>query len=240
MKILLYTISDFKPYALECIELLLQSITFDISCDFCIVSNTKNTDTKHKIITDNSLESPYIGYIKYSPSLPNNYDYYLYLDSDILYFDKISKLLPINSDFMIVKENRKIGTDNWYYFQYVESKDSETLQNSQAVNAGSFCYTNNQIRFINEIYELYGKYYKNNIDHDVRLEQSIYNYIINKKNNYQLNHCHDITHIVELYAGVKPIDFNKKLYHFCGFTNEMFSKFHYMKEFYDKYKRINT
>jgi hypothetical protein len=235
MKILLYTICDFKPYAINCIELLLKSITFDIEYDFLIVSNKINNDTNYRVITESSIQSEYIGYVKYSPLIPNNYDYYVYLDADILYFDKISKLLSTNANFTIVKENCNIDKNDWYYFKYVDVQESQVLQNSHAVNAGSFCYTQNQIEHINQIYKLYVKHCKNNINHDVRLEQSIYNYIVNKVNNYDLKDCYDITDKVQLYAGTKPMCKNKTLHHFCGFTNEMYTKYITMKNFYDQY-----
>jgi len=89
------------------------------------------------------------------------------------------------------------------------------------------------------MYETYHSTKKNNIDHDVRLEQSIFNLFINLQSNYTLSNCYDITNIVELFASEKNPMSNKKLYHFCGFSNEMSSKFYYMKEFYDKYTQSN-
>jgi hypothetical protein len=238
MKILLYTISDFKPFALECIELLLKSIIQDIDYDFIILSNSlPKIFTNFNVIIDDTKTSNYIGYLKYSPKIPKNYDYYIYLDSDILYFDKISKLLPINKNFTIVKENSRILKNDWYYFHYIDTQDDYVLQQSEAMNAGSFAFYKDKCSYISEIYELYKKFtHINNTCHsNAKLEQSIYNYVINKMNNFDLSHCHDITDQTILFAANKKPEDNKKLYHFCGFTNEMESKYRKMKIFYDRY-----
>jgi len=237
MKILLYTISDFKPYSVECINLLLSSIEGDMHYDFAVISNNKSKiDTNLDIILDTDLNSRYVGYLKYSPKIPTTYDYYIYLDSDILYFDKISNLLPISKNFTIVQENNQINKNDWYYFKYLKDPEEDLiLQNSKAVNAGSFAYSKNNLEAIKEIYYLYKTYYQNNMFHDVQLEQSIYNYIVNKTNNFDLSNCKDITDTTLLFASNKQPRSDKKLYHFCGFTNEMESKYRSMKKLYELY-----
>jgi hypothetical protein len=236
MKTFLYTISDFKENAIDCINLLLSSITFNIDVDFAIVSNkTPSQSIKYNIVFDDSIQSEYIGQLKYSKKIPQNYDYYIYLDSDILYFDQISKLIDTTKAFTIVRENYKIQKNPWHYFQYAPEKDKSDIINAEALNAGSFAFSASQYSAIEEMYDLCTKYYKNDIYHDVRLEQCIYNYVIHKATQFNLNHCHDITGSVELFASNKNKIPNKSLYHFCGFDNTMKSKITNMRTFYDKY-----
>jgi hypothetical protein len=241
MKIFLYTISDYKPYSIDCINLLLSSIEFDIDYDFFIISNNENS-VQHNyqtIIDKNELSKQYIGYLKYSPLIPKNYDYYVYLDSDILYFNQLSKIFNIEYNFSIVKENSNISDHDWYYFKYhsLNNEDTNKLKNSSALNAGSFAIKGSEISILDQIYNLYKITFNNDLAHDVRLEQSIYNYVLHNNNCYDLKKCYDITETVQLFASKTAQLPNKKLYHFCGFTNEMQSKYIHMKDFYDKYQR---
>jgi hypothetical protein len=233
MKILLYTISDFKERSIECIDLLLSGIIFDISVDFIILSSSRIHHTNHKIVYTDQ-ESNYIGSLKYSPSVPNNYDYYIYLDSDILYFDKISKLININKKYTLVYENTKIHKNPWWYFKYSDT-DTTPLEQSQALNAGSFAFSQSEYKILNDIYTTYQNYATNNIGKNAQLEQSIFNYYIYKYLNFNTDHVHDITNITQLFASDYPLQNNKKLYHFCGFTNTMTSKYQKMKEKYDQF-----
>jgi hypothetical protein len=236
MKILLYTISDFKDKSVECIDLLLSSIIFDMPTDFLVITNdTKNSCAKYPLLIDNSLENNYVGYLKYSYMIPEKYDYYIYLDSDILYFDKISKLINFNKHFTIVTENTLIGKNYWWYFDKVSENENVLLQNSIALNAGSFCFDNSKLLLIKYIQNTYSKYYTKDASHNAMLEQSIFNYTIHKNTNFVLDNTHDITDFVQLFAGNSQISHNKKLYHFCGFTNEMHSKYNQMKKLYDTY-----
>lgn len=239
MKICLYTISNFTKKAIDCIDLLLDSITKDIEFDFFIITNQKDIPTtiKHNILLDNTLSSNYVGYLKYSKVLPNNYEYYIYLDSDILFFDSLSKLIPYNRSFTVVRENTLIERNFWYYFPFVEKNDDEQLQTSQALNAGTFAFHKNQIHIIDKILSLYSKHHTNE-PQDPALEQSIFNYVVNKNFQYKLYDCLDITDTVQLFASTEKIHKNKKLYHFCGYTNEMDSKYKKMHDFYSIYRKI--
>jgi hypothetical protein len=222
MKILLYTISDFKPMAKECIDLLLSSITFDIPVDFMIISDADKNNIN------------YIGVLKYSPNIPDNYDYYIYLDSDILYFDKISKLINSNKKYTLVYENTKIKKNPWWYFKY-SNTDTSLLEESQAINAGSFCFARSEYKILNDIYATYHNHIKSNVHENAKLEQAIFNYYIYQNINFETQHVHDITHMTRLFASDHQLEDNKKLYHFCGFTNTMDSKYSNMKKLYDQY-----
>jgi hypothetical protein len=240
MKVLLYTISDLKIDSIRCVDLLLSSIVYDIEYDFYIISNKPSSNRiAYNLIIDDVLPSNYIGYLKYSEKLPDNYDYYIYLDSDILYFDKLSKLIDGTKEFSVVAENYEVGNGEWFYFKYSNLDEQNTInfKKSKALNAGSFAFKRSSKNTMHLARSLYNTYHNNDIDHDVKLEQCIFNYIIHSNTNYILDNCFNITNTVELFASNKPPKENKKLYHFCGFTNEMGSKYRSMKEFYDKYKK---
>lgn len=236
MKILLYTISDFKPFSLECIDLLLSSITKDICYDFCIISNTAidNHSTKHNILIDSELKSNYIGYLKYSPKIPPDYDYYIYLDSDILYFDKLSKLIRLDKKYTLVYENEKINRNPWWYFHHSGS-DTTLLEKSQAINAGSFCFAKSEYPILKDIYNTYANHITDDVHSNAQLEQSIFNYYIYNYTNFETHYVYDISSFAQLFASNYPIQNDKKLYHFCGFTNEMASKYIRMKKFNESY-----
>lgn len=236
MKICLYTISNFGTKAIDCIDLLLNSISTNSVYDFFIISNILNIECNYKVVIDTSIDSNYIGYLKYSSCIPKEYDYYIYLDSDILCFDSLESLVSFDKDFSITKENSLVYTHEWYYYQYVNNQDSIPLQKAQALNAGSFAFSYNQFDKISTIYDYYKKYQNNDLLHNVKLEQTIYNYVLNKQSSYTLQNCYDITDKVQLFASKTVPQSDKTLYHFCGFTNEMNTKYHYMKDFYDKYK----
>jgi len=240
MKLLLYTISDLGADSIRCIDLLLSSIVYDIEYDFYIISNKPSPNRiTHNLIIDDVLPSNYIGYLKYSEKLPDNYDYYIYLDSDILYFDKLSELIDRTKEFSVVTENYIVGDSEWFYFKYHDLDKPNTInfKKSNALNAGSFAFNRSSKNTVHKAHSLYRKYHNNDIDHDVKLEQCIFNYIIHSNTNYTLDNCFNITNTVELFASNKSPKENKKLYHFCGFTNEMGSKYQSMKEFYDKYQK---
>lgn len=239
MKICLYTVSNFNPGSLDCINLLIDSIT-DNDYNFYILSNnTFYSNTNYNIVYDTTIVSDYVGYLKYSPNIPKDYDYYVYLDSDILLFDKISSLVCANKEFSIVREKCLVSENKeWFYFNHIlDREDIYKIQNAQALNAGSFAFRHDQFSVIEKIYTYYKTYHNHNTNHNVRLEQGIYNFVINKHSDYQLKNCYDITDKAVLFASNKEFIDNKTLYHFCGYTNEMITKYNNMKAFYDKYKK---
>lgn len=238
MKILLYTISDFSDHAQDCIRLLLKSICGD-NYDFCILTNNDIHSDEYNILYDKTYQSNYIGGLKYQTKLlPDSYDYYIYLDSDILYFDNVENLLPSDKQyFSVVRETQYlVGDSDWFLFSQADKYDYSRLLNSQAINAGTFVYHKSQIDDIFSIYNLYMTYHTNKIEYDCKLEQSIYNYVINKKINFDNYHLYkDLSNITQLFAAQSQPIKNKTLYHFCGFSNEMTTKYIHMKNFYDQY-----
>lgn len=239
MKICLYTISNFSIGAISCINLLLKSLSYNNYSDFFIISNYIDNSCPYNIILDTKNNSNYIGYLKYSPNIPKGYDYYIYLDSDILYFDSLESLISPDKSFSVVKENCLIKENkDWFYFKHIHSTYEEKLiENCSALNAGSFAFNSEQINNIQSVYYYYQKYKNNDIMHNAQLEQSIYNFIIHRQTKYSLDNCYDLTDKTLLFASQKQQEQTKKLYHFCGFSNEMLSKYKNMKNFYDNYIR---
>jgi lipopolysaccharide biosynthesis glycosyltransferase len=231
MKTFLYTVSDFKNGALECIDLLIDNLK-DRDFDFAIISN-KNTDCKYDVIID-SKDYQYIGFLKYSEKIPEGYDQYIYLDSDILYFGEIKDLFNESKEFSIVKE-KLLMSNEWFKYPYNNSFDYINEANSNlGLNAGTFCYKN--ISFLNSVRELYTPFISQDIHLDARLEQSSYNLALSKSVDFDFSKCHDLTDKTVLFADQYPFSKEKTIYHFCGFSNEMNSKFFKMKNFYDNIK----
>ena len=237
MKILCYTITDFKQGSLECIDLLYSSLLLNNhdNFDFYVVSNIKPAfKIKYPLILASDLKSFNIIYTKYTELLPDTYDYYIYLDSDILFFDKLESIIS-DKDYSIVTE-KKIGQikDNpWFAYRNATNEEKLDFTKIAPINAGTFAFSKftilNYIRsiFLNNIFTQFSAI------ENVQFEQSCFNYSIYKLCGINYDSCYDISDKIELFA--KTIT-NKQVYHFCGFTNEMASKYIRMKNFYDQYQ----
>jgi hypothetical protein len=242
MKICLYTITNFVHNAINCIDLLLQSINKKYPYDFYIITNTNINSNQYNILYDNKNITNYVGYLKYSNVIPQNYDYYIYLDSDILFFDSLDTLVSIDKPVSLVKEPYMIKNHEWFYFQYIENlNDKLLISQSNALNAGSFAFRKDQFHIIYDIYTTYCKYSNkcHSTIEQAKLEQSIFNFHIHKAFDFSIDGCYDITRLVQLFASESQPSIDKKLYHFCGYTNEMMSKYQRMKNFYNEYQKSN-
>lgn len=231
MKTFLYTVSDFKNGALECIDLLINNIK-DRDFDFAIISN-KTISCKYKVIADEK-DYQYIGFLKYSEKIPKGYDQYIYLDSDILYFGHSKDLVDDSKEFSIVKE-KLLMNNEWFKYPYNDSFEYINKAGLNAgLNAGTFAYKN--ISFLQHVRNLYEPFISQDTHLDARLEQSSYNFALSREVNFDFNKCHDLTSKTVLFADQHPFSAEKSIYHFCGFSNEMNSKFSKMKKFYDNIK----
>lgn len=229
MKILLYTISDFKEDAIECIDMMKKHIIGSVY-DFFIISN-KHIRCKYDIIVDDSC-SNYIGFLKYSNKLPDGYDQYIYLDSDIICFDKIDRLFSPDTPFSIVKET-KLMSEEWFFYRH--STDNRYIDISKKIcglNAGSFAFKN--VDFLAKVRSLFEPYKSNDVYLDARLEQSSFNFAILNQVDFDLDKCLDLTPHTMLFVDDRPFEEKINIYHFCGFVNEMKSKLNRMKNFYDR------
>lgn len=229
MKTLLYTVSDFKNNALDCINLLLSNIK-NKDFDFAIVSN-KNHTCQYPVIVDDKPYN-YIGFLKYSEYIPSGYDQYIYLDSDILFFGNIIDLFHSEKQFSIVKEKLLMNTE-WFKYPYLNSLEYISQAGSTlGLNAGTFAYKN--IDFLSKVRYLFEPFISQDTHVDARLEQSSYNLALSSIVNFDFSQCHDLTDTTVLFADQFDYQKDKTIYHFCGFSNEMQSKLFKMKKFYDK------
>lgn len=231
MKILLYTVSDFKSNALDCIRLMLSCFT-EINFDFKIVTNVKEYEQYEDIIFDDNRYN-YIGFLKYSKNIPAGYDKYIYLDSDVLYFDNVNNLFSEKKYSCVIEELPM--NHEWFLYKNHEHEYLEKIKLLNGFNAGTFSF--DDINFLKQIRDCFEPFVSQNVHSDARLEQSSYNYILSKNINFNISNIHNLTEMTQLFADTKQYTSNKKLYHFCGFSNEMQSKFIKMKNFYDTIKR---
>lgn len=238
MKTLLYTVSDFKNGSLECIDMLLSCIQ-DSEYDFAIISNAK-LDCKYKVYSDPNVQN-YIGFLKYSKVIPSGYDQYIYFDSDILYFGKLIDLFD-SREFSITQESMMMdqkctSNSHWFKYEYDNTtKYLEKISKIKGINAGSFCFKN--LNFLSKVRSKFENYIsESDVLFNARLEQSSFNYAICEELDFDISQAYNFTNTTVLHAHNYEFSNDKKLYHFCGFSNEMNSKLYKMKNFYDKYKR---
>ena len=233
MKILVYTVSDFKTNALDCIKLMLSSFS-KINFDFRIITNNITYKEYEDIIYD-QFQCEYIGFLKYSKNIPDGYDRYVYLDSDILYFGNVEELFS-DKDYSCVIEQLPM-TNEWFLYKKHTEEYLENIKNLNGFNAGTFSFRD--INFLKKVRDSFEPHIVNHTHYDARLEQSGYNFIISQEINFDINKMHNLTDITQLFSTIGSHQENKKLYHFCGFSNEMQSKFYKMKNFYDQHARRN-
>lgn len=231
MKILVYTVSDFKANALDCIKLMLSSFN-KINFDFKIITNNIAYKEYEDVIYD-EFQSEYVGFLKYSKNIPSGYDRYIYLDSDILYFGNVEDLFS-DKNYSCVIEKLPMNHE-WFLYKNHEEKYLKSIEKLNGFNAGSFSFKN--INFLSQIREAFEPYVTQNVHADARLEQSSFNFVLSKEINFNIDNINNLTEITQLFADTANYSDQKKLYHFCGFSNEMSSKFFKMKKFYDNYKR---
>lgn len=234
MKILTYTLCDFKTDALNAVELLLDSLIDDIDSDFLIISNTdKISKSKYPILIDQSYES--ILSVKFSKYLPRNYDCYIYFDSDILYLNKLSNLISNEKDFTIVKEQRKM-TEKWFFYKNHSPDHLRLIQNQKhGINSGFFvCKDIDFIDLCRSLQDTELQQYNSKVfQHTSFAEQSSFNYALMLATNFNLSEkCFDFTNNCILFAHKYPIKDKHYMYHFCGLTGEMESKYKKMQKHY--------
>ncbi len=231
MKFCIYTVSDFSEKSSECIDLLYDSLlkknklnTFD----FYIVTNKNIKNNKYKIIQE-SINSNYIGWIKYTENLPDGYDFYLYLDSDILFYENVENIFR-KKQISIVYEMLPMS-NIWFSSSIANYEEKMHMSQLKGVNAGTFCYENKEfIKEINKLIKI--EYYTENIYTQAQIEQSTFNYKIFNILKTDKQILNDITSIVSLHAN--DLVKNKYIYHFCGFNGKMEDKYVRMKKFISK------
>ena len=234
-KTLVYTVSDFSPYAEECINMLVDNMEMNENMDFCVIANkSPSSSFKHNVI-QTKLNSNYIGCLKYFPKLPD-YEQYVYVDSDILFFGSPLKLISDTTNFSVVFEKEGKLRDEWHSF-HIPNK--QTIPDTYGLNAGTFVFKDK--RFLAEMVNLlevhYNPYYDPHTN--AKLEQSIFNFLIGEKCNFNWTELTDITDITKIHV---PDDFkynpNTQIYHFCGWAGNMHVKYKRMINFLNNNRHI--
>jgi hypothetical protein len=233
MKTLVYTISDGTPQGLACANLLYEYLQNKENFDFLIISNKKFNSGDFNTLVVEDYNHKYVGMLKYTEKLPKNYDSYVYLDSDILFFDDPLNLVNKNKKIGIVKETF-LMTEGWNY--YSQGELSNKLSSLQGVNAGSFSVKD--LKYMKKVRDLVKRAggLTDNLVADAKLEQSAFNYMVAEATDLDLSKCHDFTEKSVLFAANSDFSKQKTLYHFNGFTGEMTSKYISMTKFVQKHK----
>jgi len=232
MKYLVYTVSDFSDGAEECISILYNSIlkrNNKSNFDFVVVTN-KSRQSKFNLVIDDSVESNYIGWLKYTNKLPEGYDGYLYLDSDIIFYEKIKNMFG-SHQISVIYENSPMSC-SWFMFDMATDEEKQKMMNIKGCNAGTFSFTDKIIlEKINNLCKLIN--FKNlNILDQAKAEQSCFNYFIFSLHQQQIS-LNNITSFIQLHV-VEEKEKNKSIFHFCGFDGGMVDKHKKMKKFIER------
>jgi lipopolysaccharide biosynthesis glycosyltransferase len=238
MKICLYTISDLNPISVQCVDMLYDSIFSQKSntknnIDFYVVSNKLPTDyIKYNCILS-EFNNAHIVYSRYTSNLPSGYDKYIYLDSDILFFDDLLSLIDDRYEFGLVTEGT-IGDMNgsWWKYPFSTEEDIKIFNSLTGINSGTFVVSDKE--YLVQVAKLFIPYlhlWQTQSDSsNAMFEQSCFNYFIAKKCGIALDNCYLLTDKVELHCADKPPS-HKKIYHFTGFGFGMKKKLEYMQKF---------
>ena len=243
MKICLYTISDLNPESIQCVDMLYdsifsQTINKQYNIDFYVVSNKLPTHyIKYNCILS-EYNDAHIVYSRYTSNLPSGYDKYIYLDSDILFFDDILSIIDNRYDFGLVTEG-DIGCMNsdWWRYPFCKQEDIEIFDSLKGINSGTFVLSNKE--YLTEVSKLFIPYLHlwktKDGSENAMFEQSCFNYFIAKKCGASLDNCYLLTDKIELHCADKPPS-HKKIHHFTGFGFGMSKKLKYMQKFKSMYE----
>ena len=238
MRVLVYTATDFNEESHKCIDLLVENMTLPENVDFCVISNNPSPEGfKHKVILD-SRYYLYGGFLKYSKLIPKGYDYYLFLDPDIIYFGNPMDLIDPTKDFTIVTEERQNMCQEWFEYKRAPNMDRLKFTMLKGLNAGTFGFKD--LGFTDRVRSLYETHIQTILPGDAILEQSSYNYGICLATDFEMGKCNDIAQKVQLFAGYNPINLDKPFHHFCGFNKTMVDKYEEMASLIRVYPQRDT
>lgn len=222
-KILVYTISDLSPSSMGCIDLLQQSLQYrNTDFDFYIVTNRLATVRWWKTIYDPFGFGNYVGWLKYTNLLPDGYDYYIYLDNDILFYEDLYNIL---TPYSFVVEPYRMSTV-WFRYPFATRQAKQEMKDVNGLNAGTFVFKDKQ--FLESVKSLYVQQEFKSIEDEGKFEQKAFNYAIFREKLSYL----DISNLVQLHATEIT---DKKIYHFCGFDGHMNNKLEKMQVFHKRW-----
>jgi hypothetical protein len=197
--------------------------------DFLVVTNNQNAEQiPHTIVYDGEFPIEYAGYLKYSSKLPAHYDNYLYLDSDVLFYEKIENVIPSDSLICAMKESDCPMFDNeWHRYRRLDEKTLQLHANKWCVNAGQFSYkresklTENVRKYLCTNNNLI-----NSCDHAKNEQSSFNRYLLDVWDEINFS---KLTNAVTLFPEREP---SKTIFHFIGFSSEgMYAKMRRMVTF---------
>lgn len=226
MKVLVYTATDFNDDSHKCINLLAANMTLPDGVDFCVISNKSGPEGfSHKVIVD-PRDYVYGGFLKYSKLIPKGYDYYLFLDPDIVCFGNPMNLIDPNKEFTTIYEPRESMSGSWFNYKRAPNSDRLKFFMLKGINAGTFGFRH--IKFTGSIRKLFEPHIQHNLIEDAMLEQTSFNYGMCLATDFDLSKSYDISDRSQLFAGYSPFDLSKQLFHFCGFQKTMADKYEEM------------
>lgn len=247
MKIFIYTVATNDLNSFSCTELLYKSLKkfFILDFDFrIIIGKDKQYVCSPELMSyllpvdsyDHIFKFKYSSYIPY-----NDYSYFIYLDSDILWmFDQL------NIDF--IKYQYIYTEGNIYkrpWSKYWPPKDKNLLKNDSmknyqfGINAGFFAL--NQF-YMKQLYNFMSRRLHPHKIHGKNrfLEQNMFNLFIYK--NFYMNNNKDqiriFTENVVCKTNKLTPYYSNKIYHFDGDMCHMDQKLERMKSFLNKNKII--
>jgi len=223
VRVLVYTATDFNAESHKCIDLLAANMTLPDGVDFCVMSNKPGPEGfNHQVIVD-PKDYVYGGFLKYSKLIPKGYDYYLFLDPDIICFGNPLDLIDPSKDFITICEQKESMSSPWFNYRRAPALDRLKFVMLKGINAGTFGFKH--IEFTDSIRSLFEPHIQDRIVEDAILEQTSYNYGMCLATDFDLSKSHDITSKAQLFAGYTPFDLSKQLFHFCGFDKTMVDKY---------------
>lgn len=233
---LFYTISNLTDDSIKCIELLYKSLKLKISdVNFKIVVDSRNSNNKiapyilDKIlfIDMSKYEYNHIFCLKFVKEIFDQpYDYFCYLDSDILYFLDNYSFSPYYNYFCY--EGGQLISK--FFSMYWPSDFVIDKRANIGINAGFFAI-NKETGFL--LHDFMKNYLYTSKNTKWWIEQNMFNLFIYQQ-MFSGIHKHkwiDYSNKIKLFAEPHTKFIDNRMYHFCGKVGNMELKYNRMNNF---------
>lgn len=238
MKCFIYTVSNFRPGATECLRHWIECVGFSNPNSDIAVYTDKNSLVIPEFLSGVTILSSDAEHHpvqnKYA-FMPSGYDLYVYMDSDILCYANFESVSSVDADLGVVIEHEK-GGGKWHSPIHSEMPDQ-----SCALNAGQFFFRSpDHMKLIHEkLQKVYDDYEFENDLHRIAKEQGEFNYQVQCNSHYQKTDYNVFTEMTQLAASTvvksptsEILAGGKKVFHFTGsFGVGMNGKSSMMQEF---------
>lgn len=242
-KFCVYTLSNFDTNAIKCLRLLYNSIIEQNNIDdfdFYVVTNKPYFEdlgyVNCKIIQENDdldsdLKTEYFSSVqaKYSPNLPDGYEYYVFLDSDILFYEKLQNIKL--SESYTIGAAIELSNDNMMFYSPFHKYEGmgvffvELAKKTRCFNAGQFVLKS--CNFKNEFFAKVRNLFKQYIEFIDKEKVHNIAFLEQQSFNYAVLHYLDKTDTMTLTSKVSCVpeaardaqDFNVTICHFVGIFN---------------------